>query len=65
MTRFTSHGRDVLTHAPMTQWERERMGAGFPDARPSLFDRHPFACTLAVIVVAVAVCFALLGVMPR
>lgn len=32
--------------------------------QPSLFDRHPFACALAVMVALAVGCLALVGVFP-
>lgn len=64
--RFLHTGRDNTDPRHQTPWERERMLSPFPDARPSLSDRHPFLCTLGLVVLAVAGCFALFaGVMPR
>ena len=63
--RFLHTGRDNTDPRPQTAWERERMTAGFTDARPSLFDRHPWPCAMAVVAAVALICLAILGVMPR
>lgn len=51
--RIARNGQDNFDPRPMTSWERERMGAGFPDARRTAGTTFPLiAAVLGVLTIA-------------
>lgn len=60
------HSQSYGCNGNRAQREAEllRMPSGFPDAHPSFFDRHPALCTLAIVIAAVAGCFAIWSTFP-